>query len=81
MAMKALVISAIVLVAVVMGFGVVASAIPLAHADHPCDGSEGGSPHACGNENRPTCDELKQQLEAKRVPPQAIEKFLEHCVD
>ncbi len=78
--MKALVISAIVLVAVVMGFGVVASAIPLAHAEHPCPevGREG---HTCVPQGRPSCDDIAEAMRDRGVPEQAIQKFLDHCVD
>ncbi len=83
MSSKIFAISAIVLVAVVMGFGAVASAIPLAYADHPCIPDPDGEveDHACGNENKPTCKELEEDLVAKGVPRQAIAKLLEHCVD
>ncbi len=78
---KTLTISAIVLVAVVMGISSVVPVIPLAHAEHPCDGSAGDDPHACENENRPSCDDIKDEMEARGASPIAIRKFLENCVD
>ncbi len=83
-AMRALVISAIVLVAVIMGFSAVAPMIPQAEAEHPCTNPrEPGDQedHACGNENRPTCDEIEAELRDRGLPEQAIRKFMEHCVE
>ena len=57
MAMKALTISAIVLVAVIMVIGAVAPAIPLAYASHPC-GDVGRAGHTCIPTEKPTCTEI-----------------------
>ena len=77
-------ISVIVLVAVIMGISSVAPAIPLAYAEHPCNqgpGEQEDKDHACGPEQKPTCDEKADELREKGVPERAIERFLEHCVD
>ncbi len=78
---RALIISAIVLVAVVMGISSVVPVIPLAHAEHPCDGSGGGDTHPCENENRPSCVDIAKEMKARGASTIAIEKFLENCVD
>ena len=77
---RALIISAIVLVAVVMGISSVVPVIPLAHAEHPC-GEVGRAGHTCIPQEKPTCAEIAEEMEARGASTIAIEKFLENCVD
>ncbi len=82
MAMKVLAISVIVLVAVMMGMSAVAPTMS-AYAIHPCTPNPppGGASHDCGNAGEPTCAEIAEAMRDRGVPEQAIEKFLENCVD
>jgi len=80
---KTLTITTIALVAVVMGISAVTPAIPLANAEHPCPTDPDGDQfdHACGPEQRPSCEDIAAKMEANGVPSHVIEKFLERCVD
>ena len=77
---KTLVITTIALVAVVMGFSAVAPVIPLAYAEHPC-GEIGRAGHTCIPQEKPSCNDIADEMNARGASAIAIEKFLENCVD
>ena len=82
MAMRALTITAIVLVAVIMVIGAVAPAIPLAHAGHPC-GEIGRAGHTCIPQEPPitppaqACEKIRAALESAGIDDDEIAAFLE----
>jgi len=68
MVMRALIISAIVLVAVVMGIGAISPMIPPAYASH-------GGP----DPPQELCDALKAVFARSARIPVALEPLFEHC--
>ena len=79
---RILTLSAIVLVAVIMGMSAVAPMIPQAEANHPCaNPPPEPQSHACVGGSAPSCAETADQMRAGGAPEQAIQRFLDHCVD
>ena len=73
------------MVAVVMGMSAVVPTMS-AYAIHPCVPENPGPPppdesHVCGNVGGPSCAEIAEEMRDRGIPQDAIDRFLDHCVD